>query len=997
MSDNITTFLKDILPTAAPVYCACFTKGAPHWENIVCNNIEQIVAVCSHYNNQGFDTYFALSGYSQGYYKAENSGKPVFRTQQNAAFQKCLWLDIDCGEGKAYPDMQAGIRALFSFLEKSKLPIPYVVASGFGLHVYWSFEETIPTNRWQNLAALLKQLCVHYDFKVDHARTTDAASVLRMPGTNNYKRDTPRPVQILQEAPSYSVLNIANVLVEQAQQCGGIPATPIQITGAKNFPQFEGPKRHPYRIIKECKQIQQAGVGTYSQWYNMMLVMKHCEFGERAVHDISKMDPARYNEQTVQAKYQQAIDGGYGPCRCSTFDEKDPGICPTCPYWGKIASPLLLGEPIKKSKPIEMPAVTVTRRDDVPVLETSTDTITVTPFVIEDFSVVPGKGVFWHKTEKVTKSSDGESGYVTKDYLICDTELYIHSICIDNTTRDIQRSYIVRKKPQGRAYEDIFFAVDTDFGPQNMLRWLSNNGLLPIKPIYNKPMVDFMSTYLAAVQNRLPEIYIRDHMGWANNRDKITGESYEGFIVGTSMYTERGVMPVSLNDRADTLAKQFTANGSLEEWKKVPELYKNLNQPFAQLMFLTAFGAPFMRYGVGTATNIAYNIWDVKGGRGKSNLLQAIAGVWGDPLSLLQTKNDTPASRFQKFAVMKNLPICVDEITTMRDESVADLIYDIVNGREKSRSTSSGTSLAKSGTWSTCTLFTSNTSLYELLKNYKVQSTATCMRVIELPCDFKDYTGRPEADYINDILMVARNHYGLAGPEFLKYCFAHPEVFKKITEYAQEFTRQYAKHSDERFWLYGIAIPLAAGAVAVSAGLLNYDIKALAEWCINVLLPTLRRAVRDKAPSSANILADFLNEHINNTLIVTSAVRKSDQADPGVISGIDSYVKAFPTHALYVRKELDTNTYYVSTKQFNKWCIQNGISPDVTMRELEAAQVWQKGNKYQYSLGAQVRALNHNRSMVYKFKLIDNEGDDYGMHKYLREKTAAYSESDKSS
>ena len=82
MFDNITTFLKTILPTAAPVYCACFTKGTPHWENIVCNNIEQIVATCFHYSNLGFDTYFALSGYSQGYYKAENSGKPVFRTQR---------------------------------------------------------------------------------------------------------------------------------------------------------------------------------------------------------------------------------------------------------------------------------------------------------------------------------------------------------------------------------------------------------------------------------------------------------------------------------------------------------------------------------------------------------------------------------------------------------------------------------------------------------------------------------------------------------------------------------------------------------------------------------------------------------------------------------------------------------------------------------------------------------------------------------------------------
>ena len=39
-----------------------------------------------------------------------------------------------------------------------------------------------------------------------------------------------------------------------------------------------------------------------------------------------------------------------GPYTCVTFDENRPDICPNCPNWGKIKSPIVLGNRYKEAE-----------------------------------------------------------------------------------------------------------------------------------------------------------------------------------------------------------------------------------------------------------------------------------------------------------------------------------------------------------------------------------------------------------------------------------------------------------------------------------------------------------------------------------------------------------------------------------------------------------------------------------------------------------------------
>ena len=141
------------------------------------------------------DVYFALATF-----KDPKAPKP--RAQDNVQLIKSLWVDIDCGEDKAktnkgYATKEEAIEALAVFLEETKLPDPIIVDSGGGVHVYWPFSRALSREEWQSLADGLKELCFQKRLLIDEACTADAARILRVPGTYNFKEEDPRPVRLL--------------------------------------------------------------------------------------------------------------------------------------------------------------------------------------------------------------------------------------------------------------------------------------------------------------------------------------------------------------------------------------------------------------------------------------------------------------------------------------------------------------------------------------------------------------------------------------------------------------------------------------------------------------------------------------------------------------------------------------------------------------------------------------------------------------------------------
>lgn len=101
---------------------------------------------------------------------------------------KSLWIDVDCGPEKPYQKKDQALAAAKSFCFACKFPKPsMIIDSGGGIHLYWCFDALIDVSEWIPLSNDLKKLCELNGFGIDPSVMGDAARVMRVPGSYNFK------------------------------------------------------------------------------------------------------------------------------------------------------------------------------------------------------------------------------------------------------------------------------------------------------------------------------------------------------------------------------------------------------------------------------------------------------------------------------------------------------------------------------------------------------------------------------------------------------------------------------------------------------------------------------------------------------------------------------------------------------------------------------------------------------------------------------------------
>ncbi len=172
------------------------------------------------YSAMGLDAYFACAEFAS----------PDSRTSQNAAGAWAFFADIDVGADKAatdkgYSTVEGAQAALKEFCTKTDLPeSTHIVNSGSGIHCYWPFDAFLEREQWLEYAAKFKALMKALDLRADPSRTADIASVLRVPGTLNFKTTPPRPVTVLSSADGHIDLAVMLDAIDAAVVKYGVVA-----------------------------------------------------------------------------------------------------------------------------------------------------------------------------------------------------------------------------------------------------------------------------------------------------------------------------------------------------------------------------------------------------------------------------------------------------------------------------------------------------------------------------------------------------------------------------------------------------------------------------------------------------------------------------------------------------------------------------------------------------------------------------------------------------
>jgi len=206
----------------------------------------------------GHDVYFAPASF-----KSSDS-----RKSENAIGATSLWMDIDVGpdkgaNGSGYATIEAALDELYIFCDATGIPRPtLIICSGSGLHVYWVLDQFIGPKLWLMLATKLKALTKHLNFRADPSRTADISSLMRVPGTLNYKYTPPLPVEMI---------NASDTLIKLCLMADAITAAYDRLVGDtppkpnNGFVSFECVDMALLEAILLCLDPDM----TYCEWYRV--------------------------------------------------------------------------------------------------------------------------------------------------------------------------------------------------------------------------------------------------------------------------------------------------------------------------------------------------------------------------------------------------------------------------------------------------------------------------------------------------------------------------------------------------------------------------------------------------------------------------------------------------------------------------------------------------------------------------------------------------------
>ena len=913
---DTTGFLRSVLGTAGS-YCILALKDGKRVQKFY-PTVEALESAAYNFDQNDYDAYFAL-----GTFKDPSVEKP--REVANVQQMRAFFFDLDCGvhhktgKQKDYPDQAAAVSALRAFCKTNRFPKPFLVNSGYGVHVYWPLTEPVSYEEWLPVAEKLKALTEQVGFKADPTRTADAASVLRVPGTHNYKFETPALVSFFGKEPPAAVEFEAFSALFAGVSQPVRPSTvgkyvPSDVNSAL-MDALIGKRESSFKAIiqktaagKGCAQIGFAIQNRASldepMWRAALSIAKHCTDADRAARAVSEGHPD-YDPDDMYDK----MDRIKGPYLCGRFDEYNPGVCDGCPHLNKIKSPIVLGMKFKEATEEDN---TVFAKD-ADTSEPEAKTYIIPKYPPPYFRGATG-GVFhrgiddegevvermiWHNDLYVTRRlSDPEMGEIVE---------MRHHLPRDGVKTFVVPLYVMTSKDEYR-------------------KVLSAQGVVAI----NKE-VDAIMTY---TQTWVKEL---QHSTQADNAHRQFGwlPDYKGFVLG-----DKVVFPDSTEFNAPSsgtrgMIEFFETKGTLEGWKEAIDFYNRPGFELHQFIACSGFGSVLMKFMPINAALL--HIWSKESGFGKTHALYAALSPWGDPNKLILKERDTHNSRMNRADVMHSLPICMDEITNIKPTDASDMIYQITGGTQRNRMAANGnTERYRGDPWNLLFISTANCSLIDKVSMAKAMPKAEAQRVLEIETG-RLFNNKNDKTLTDEFSRAIQNNYGHAGILFIQYVMQHLGETKLLVETLQRKIDAAAGLGPEnRFWSAAASVTLAAAVICKHLDLISYDVKNLQSYVIKSILGQNKTTSHDMSLDPMDLVTQYTYQNLGRILQIKSTLDRRKKGDD---NGIDDLVvpdQQPRTTDIVGRYETDLQVLYLLPGPFRDWLAEKQVNYNSVLAELKA-------------------------------------------------------------
>ena len=805
---NTSDFLARVVPGTSG-YVTVVWKGARGFaarSYPIANNGFDDAAGMLHWaaHKMNWDAYHALASFKMadigrdGNFRAE-------RKQTNVQAMKCLIIDCDVARagspkstGKEFANAQAANKWLAGFVQVTGLPLPNLgVRSGSGYHLYWLLEDPLTIGQWQPLADAMKAAMLAHGFPGDTAPTTDGARILRPPGTFNFKTGTAEPVIPLKlTSADYSNDQIISALAPWmgvASATGTHGGATIHALGPKpagvggstklNQAAHQGTPQSPfsfYAIGKKCAQVgmslAQGGAGEdYNHWTSNHLLASKCHDGKQAIHDASKSyagPNGSYDPVACDAKFEQtvneAVSNNVGAPLCATFNSHRQGVCPSCPHWQKIPSPLRLGN----------------KDDDLP----------------DGYRRADVHGV--RRIERMGK--ENWLPLIVGDFYSPTVEE------LETGGHRLTVTYMIGATPR------VLSVADTEIASNTLGTLLAERGISADNAATNA----LGSFIVAWIQKLRVNGQVRQGRAHSYGWNRVNGAIVGVAIAGEHYKCDGTVERVPGYD--PTVYSMYQAVGTLDEWRKAASLFERPDMPGQQIIIGSGFAAPLVAL-CSDVQGFTLNLWSPASGVGKTSAIKVGQSIYGSP-SLVGSMTDTVNAAMKYMSEPKILPRYWDEfkIQKVNEEDFLQLVYQIPQGREKARM-QSNTNLREMGTWQTALVLCCNRALTDILLAHDHSTDAAALRLFEI-----DLPKQAQSFPIGagNAISLTEGNYGHAGRIYLQWLATHMDEARRALDHMyKRVVRDCQAQREERFYVTAVATIVCGCVFARNLGLFNFDVK----------------------------------------------------------------------------------------------------------------------------------------------------------------------------
>jgi hypothetical protein len=949
-------FLLQVIPWSLQGYATIHWKHQPAGSFLgrSFTSIDDMLATVARLSKKPkIDIWFGLSKQSL------NSGK---RDRAHAQGFKAVFADVDVepGNPKKCQTLDEAVMSVLQFCIDIGIPPPsYMVKSGGGLHCYWLSKKVLSVDEWQPYADAFKATALKYGLKIDPAVTADAARVLRVPGTWNWKLEQQRPVQIIPKCSTTKQHDFAVIFAH---------LDPTPVTKSRQTKKYQIPKAFAHLdpndkslsggidpppllkiedITPGCGWLREAyetGGKTYQQpqWHLVGLACTFMVGGHELLHKLSDQYPTYTFQKAEDLWFRKLRDRAEKNIRwpsCKAIQASGSTHCKTCIYLPLKKSPLHLGlkppeetlepealEPEEPEPEVPEPEIARlggVRDDELPpgyVRNQDGYLSAAIPQQIKDGKVLPAR-ILQMLTTKVwgftLQHQDGAFGvgFTSKTDKFGTHDVFVSSAnCQDPGlfTHLASKAVMINMKRKKEA------------------------------KIY---MERFMNSLFHKLTNALTAVRDPGSLGWRYEEGVRVGFAY-----GNALHLTNGTTAQLGNSTDDDFSKWYLPVGKKEVWLRACKLLTDRQQPELDIIIAVAFAAPLVPF-IGNVYGAILSIWG-EPGTAKSTAQQVAAAVWGHPKQTRESLTSTPKSVQGRLGRIKNLPAYWDDIQDEKHQDyLSQTMFVATEGTEGGR-LNPDASYKERKDWQTMLIACSNASFVEYLLKKQKSTTAGLRRVLEF--EFNKYpndTGIINAVEANRTFAELEHNYGVVGLEYAQLLAReHKEVADLVKRTTDRFSEKVRGESDETFW-WGICGVLLAGATLAKRIGVELDVTRMANFLINVLLTN--RATRNKEGTEGGSLRNtelslsaFMNKFVSEqNVLFVSKMFEHHTIQMEVLKKNESNM---PKQIL-IQVARDQRRIFISKRALREFLQKEGIH---TRQVLDGLEKYYKAKETKISLGA---------------------------------------------